>query len=423
MKILKGDDVKCVVCGKGFYRYPYLAKKGLGRFCSTACYKSTRNLGDNKKCEYCGKEFYVNKCFTLKGLGKFCSSLCYGLYKKQTQTGFKPGKLHPNWKGGVTKFINKRLNTPEWKRKIKEVGDRDSWTCQKCKNKYDRNFLQCDHIIPWRISHDDSLDNLQTLCKRCHTIKDINFRINEDKACAFIIVSDSHFYPEGAHIAINSFRRFHSDVDLIVFRQDKIDEVFSKTGCNWFTAKPFFGELVSNMGYKVVCNVDADHIFTGRLTEVFDNVDYDVAMPTNLNDYENASFDNITEEMYLQAGMVASTNREFWKRWQKINDKAMSYLRKENDTVNLLIYNEMSELKLKILDKEKDYYGCKSLGREPKFYIEDDKLMCMGEQVRAYHFARGNVFPKLNFPEMPFTDEVKRWLMDKAYYGQTIKIK
>lgn len=105
----------------------------------------------------------------------------------------------------------------------------------------------------------------------------------------------------------------------------------------------------------------------------------------------------------------------------------MKYLRKENDVVNLLIYNEMPELKLKIFDKDKDYYGCKSLGREPMFFMKDGKLMCpdprtkVAEQVLAYHFARGGQFPKLNFDTMPLQEEIKEWLKGLSY-GQTIKV-
>jgi hypothetical protein len=78
-------------------------------------------------------------------------------------------------------------------------------------------------------------------------------------------------------------------------------------------------------------------------------------------------------------------------------------------------------LKLKIFDKNKDYYGCKSLGRELEFYIKEDKLMCRGEQILAYHFARGGVFPKLDFDNMPLVDEVKEWL-NKLNYGQSFKM-
>lgn len=240
------------------------------------------------------------------------------------------------------------------------------------------------------------------------------------KKVAFTAVDDTHYYPEGTHIFVNSFKKYHPDIDLVVFRQSTIDKLFKEKDINFYQAKPFFAELLFD--YDLIVNIDADHVICGRMTEVFDNVNYDVAMPTNLNDYENASFENITEEMYLQAGMVASTKKEFWLRWQEINRKAMDYIRKENDTVNLLIYNEMPELKLKILDKDKDYYGCKSLGRELQFYIEEDKLMCRREKVIAYHFARGNHFPKLDFNNMPLRTEVKEWLKNIAYYGNTVKI-
>ena len=240
---------------------------------------------------------------------------------------------------------------------------------------------------------------------------------------AFTAVDDRLFYPEGTHLFINSFRYFHPDIDLIVFRQNIIDKLFKEKNINWYQAKPYFAELLFD--YDLIVNCDADTIITGRLTEVFDNVNFDIAMPENLNDYENASFENITEEMYLQAGMVASTSKDFWKAWQKINRTVMKYLRKENDTVNLLIYNdkEISKLKLKILDKDKDYYGCKSLGREPEFTINSKgETICRGEKVKAYHFARGPVFPKLDIPNMPLTNEVKKRWLEIATYGQSVKI-
>lgn len=239
------------------------------------------------------------------------------------------------------------------------------------------------------------------------------------KKVFFTIVDDRFYYPGGTHIMVNSFRRFHPDIDLVVYRQDMIDKVFKDKGINFYQAKPTFAKLLIDK-YDLVVNIDCDHVITGRLTQILEG-DYDVGCPWNFNDYENASFENITEEMYLQAGIVASTNKKFWDTWEKANKDAMKYLRKENDILNLVVYNQLPKLKLKIFDKDKDYYGCKSLGREPQFYVEDDKLMCRKEQVFAYHFARGNVFPKLNFDTMPLTDEVKVWLKKVAFYGQTVR--
>lgn len=240
--------------------------------------------------------------------------------------------------------------------------------------------------------------------------------------CFFTIVDDRYYYPVGTHIMINSFKRFHPDIDLIVFRQDMINKVFKKKKINFYQAKPTFAKFLIN-DYKKIVNVDADTIFLSRLEAVIKD-DYDVGGPTNLNDYENATFENITEEMYVQAGMVASTKSDFWDIWEKENKKAMKYLRKENDILNLVWYNNpiVSKMKRKIWDKNKDYYGCKSLGREPEFYIKNGDTYCRGEKVYCYHFARGNVFPKLDIKNMPLKEDVKRRWMEIAYFGNSFKI-
>ena len=234
-------------------------------------------------------------------------------------------------------------------------------------------------------------------------------------------VDDKRFYKTGTPTMINSFRRFHPDIDLIVFRQDTVDKLFPKKNIDWYNATPFLAELLMN-DYDLVVKMDADHIVLDRMIEVFDNVDYEVGFPWNFNDYEKFNVENISEEMYLQAGLAASTNKEFWLKWQKMNMNARKYRGRENDIVNLLVYNEMSELELKIFDKEKDYYGCKSLNREPEFYIENGKTMCRKEQVVAYHYAKGGVFPKLDIDTMPLSDEVKKVWKQIATYGQSIKI-
>jgi len=241
------------------------------------------------------------------------------------------------------------------------------------------------------------------------------------KKCCFTIVDDRFYYPAGTPIFINSFKYYHPDIDLIIFRQDKIDEVMPKKGINFYNAKPTFAKLLTDK-YDLICNMDCDHIVTARLKGIFDEVDYDVACPINKNDFENTAVENVTEDMFLQGGLVASTNKKFWDVWEKENKKAMDYKCKENDIMNLVIYNLMPELKLKILDKDYGYYGCKSLAREHEFYLEGKKTMCRGEQVFAYHHARGGIV-KLNFDEMTFPYEVKEWFKYLGNYGRSITIK
>ena len=51
--------------------------------------------------------------------------------------------------------------SPALKRQILE---RDNYICQLCGNK----GSQIDHIIPWRLSHDNSPKNLRAICQQCN---------------------------------------------------------------------------------------------------------------------------------------------------------------------------------------------------------------------------------------------------------------
>ena len=48
------------------------------------------------------------------------------------------------------------------------VRDRDGYCCVECGN---RDRLEVDHIISRENGGTDDLDNLQTLCRKCHIIK------------------------------------------------------------------------------------------------------------------------------------------------------------------------------------------------------------------------------------------------------------
>lgn len=239
------------------------------------------------------------------------------------------------------------------------------------------------------------------------------------KTAFFTIVDDRFYYPVGTPAMINSFKRFHPDIDLVVFRQDMIDKVFKEKDINFYMAKPTFAKLLTPY-YDLIVNVDADHIFLARCEEILKG-DYDIGCPINKNDFENTSVENVTEDMFLQGGMVASTSPRFWDIWEIRNRDAMKYKCKENDIMNLVIYNdpEVNKMKLKIFDKEKDYYGCKSLGREADFYIKDGKVMCRKEQVYMYHFAKGGI-QKPRPEQLGFSQEVVEYMNYIGNYGKSV---
>lgn len=235
-------------------------------------------------------------------------------------------------------------------------------------------------------------------------------------------VSDDYYYGVGAPQFINSFKRFHPDIPLVIFRQDIVDKVIDGHEVNWLNAKPMFAKMLTDQ-YDCVVQMDVDQIVLGRMTEVFKD-DYDIGSVMNFNDYENVSTEGVTEEMYLQAGCVASRKPEFWDMWMDRSKKDAWKCRcAENDTMNMTIY-ENPQWKLKVFDKEKDYYGCKSLGREKEFEIKDGKVMCRGEQVVVYHAAKGpRNMPKLTPEKMSsygFSTQVVDFANFCGNYGTTI---
>lgn len=78
------------------------------------------------------------------------------------------GAKHANWKGGRS-----LTRGSGWVSKREQVWLRDNYTCRVCGSK--PKILHTHHIIPYRITHDNSLGNLITVCRSCHTKLDARF--------------------------------------------------------------------------------------------------------------------------------------------------------------------------------------------------------------------------------------------------------
>lgn len=80
---------------------------------------------------------------------------------------FKKGKEHPCWRGGITPEGKRRIGTYKWRKLRLKILERDNWICQIC-----MKYGKCvDHIEPWRVSHNDSPENLRCLCRSCNAIR------------------------------------------------------------------------------------------------------------------------------------------------------------------------------------------------------------------------------------------------------------
>jgi 5-methylcytosine-specific restriction endonuclease McrA len=85
------------------------------------------------------------------------------------------GKNNPNWDkhtnflGGKTEYRGF-----DWRTAKKASKQRDDYRCVSCGMTEEEHIAKCgqglqiDHIIPYKVSKDNSLNNLQTLCSLCH---------------------------------------------------------------------------------------------------------------------------------------------------------------------------------------------------------------------------------------------------------------
>lgn len=156
---------QCKNCGKIFHR-PVRKIDKTPECCSKKCqfeyyWKFKAPLKNNCICQHCGKIFYKTLKVQEKGEGKYCSRDCKNIY----QTG-----RYDNGNTPVHYY-----NLANWRRVRIKVLERDNYKCIRCGGK---EKLQVNHIKFRQLGGKDTLDNLETLCNKCHPIVD-NERLKE----------------------------------------------------------------------------------------------------------------------------------------------------------------------------------------------------------------------------------------------------
>ena len=123
------------------------------------------------RCIVCGKEFYRDRCDVKRA--KFCSHSCKAKYLFKLKNGH-----NYNWKGGITKNREKLKHSEQYKKWRLKVFQRDRFTCQLCGHRSKksrahgdkRSDIEAHHIIP--VSENPKLvlkvGNGITLCRNCH---------------------------------------------------------------------------------------------------------------------------------------------------------------------------------------------------------------------------------------------------------------
>lgn len=110
---------------------------------------------------------YQRKRF-LMGLKRFHDTECWYAYVRE----------HPEasgtFRGGRMPYYG-----PNWRDQARRARARDGYTCQDCGEK-PKQRLDVHHLVPRRTFHEDfiaanALDNLISLCKRCHRLREVEF--------------------------------------------------------------------------------------------------------------------------------------------------------------------------------------------------------------------------------------------------------
>lgn len=180
----KGATVTCPVCSKQFYRFPSEATKR--QTCSRTCAaRMFRDKGTIVQCENCEKDFWRTQYIAKQGMGKFCSNACNGEgTKKQIpcvclQCG-APFSVPPHRKkeknGGS--FCGHRCRLT-FRRKLRKRGEQEmftnwqkrEWKGDKCIRCDEVDLLELDHITPRFAGGKAERDNAQTLCRTCNRKK------------------------------------------------------------------------------------------------------------------------------------------------------------------------------------------------------------------------------------------------------------
>jgi hypothetical protein len=243
------------------------------------------------------------------------------------------------------------------------------------------------------------------------------------KTCFFTILQGNYASCIEYELFEKSFKHFHPDIPLFVVGDKEIQELMNENSSldlykiKATAAKLFYDE------YDLVVNIDADHFIFSRLDEILAG-DYEVAAPSNYNNYENVSLSinsyrnniyNIVPELkYVQAGLIASTSKEFWKTYERASLlHANNMTCRDNDVLNLVL--QFGNFDFKLLDggwalddpNRKAFYGCSSLGIENECVLINNSPHLRNIPLKCYHVARGGNKPKFN---QLFNSEITKWL-------------
>lgn len=177
--------VDCAYCRQTVKRKPSEVENSTRFFCNYDCkgaFMSTQTGPEARRwqggkvtieCRTCGDEKLVKPAKVSES--RFCSQECMIEWRSDQFSG----ENHPRWRGGYERYYG-----PNWRRQRKRALERDGYQCQICgmdKTEHDQEY-GCNPTVHHKTRFGDfdnyeranELDNLITLCRRCHGLIEAN---------------------------------------------------------------------------------------------------------------------------------------------------------------------------------------------------------------------------------------------------------
>lgn len=179
----------CLICNKKFIPNSHNLTARPCIFCSLNCYwKSIRLEKLEKKCLVCKKKYIQNKNVNRNTFNKskYCSLKCSAKNRPNYS-----GKEANHWRGGFIKRNYKLIPGSHTQQEWEELKKKYGYMCLCCKRYEPEVKISKDHIIPITKGGDNSIKNIQPLCRSCNSRKHdkyidfiSNYQINETKICS-----------------------------------------------------------------------------------------------------------------------------------------------------------------------------------------------------------------------------------------------
>jgi hypothetical protein len=165
-KNAKKQEFICKNCSNKWIDYRSNDKNK--QYCSVKCKSEYSRI--DRTCGQCALVFSINKSvLKTNATGKYCSRLCYW---ESMRTGVTKHK------NGFRGIVRRNFPRPQ--------------TCARCAKT--QNSTHIHHIIPFRYTQNNDLDNLIPLCSSCHKVVEIQteniIAVDSDLERVFLMMSN-----------------------------------------------------------------------------------------------------------------------------------------------------------------------------------------------------------------------------------------